>query len=138
VRLMRVKIHIGIIFMFIGLALSSGILIANNRGIIIDTLATDMDVPAWELAFSAYMLFFIGGIMVQMLSEKRKGIDNSDYLNVFITILSPIISMYALTGLAHGSIVTDATSMLVEFQAWYEYFAIVIVVYIGWFFIIKR
>jgi len=135
---MSVKIHIGIIFMFIGLVISSGILIANDRGIIVDTLATDMGVPAWELAFSSYMIFFIGGIMVQMLSEKHKNIDNSDYLNVLITILSPIFSMYALTGLANGSIVTDATNMLVEFQAWYEYFAIVIVVYIGWFFIIKR
>ena len=132
------KIHVGIIFMFIGLVISSGVLIANDRGIIIDTLATDMDVPAWELAFSAYMIFFIGGIMVQMLSERSNGITNSDYLNVLITIMSPIFSMYALTGLANGSITTDATNMLTEFQSWYEYFAIIIAVYIGWFFVVKR
>ena len=135
---MKVKIHTGLIFMFIGLVISSGILIANNRGIIIDTLATDMGVPVWELAFSAYMIFFIGGIMVQMLSEKSKRIDNSDYFNVLFTILLPIISLYALTGLANGSISGDITSMLTEFQSWYQYFGIVIIIYIAWFFIVKR
>jgi hypothetical protein len=34
---------------FIGLLFSSTILIANDRGIIIDTIATELGVDAWRL-----------------------------------------------------------------------------------------
>ncbi len=131
-----------ITFMLIGLVGSLGIIIANNRGIIIDAVLTDMGttVQAWELAFSVYILCFSLGIFVDMVSSKRKYFDlQSDYQGIIFTLLLFIISIFLLQATSQGSIaISEYSSMQTEFYNWYGYFTLAFIAYLINIFVQKR
>lgn len=122
--------HAGIVFTIIGLVASIFILIANSRGILIDSVATDMGVNAWEIAFGTYMLFLTGGVVLSMLSSYKRRDTRSRAEDIVLTIMTFIFSMFFLQVSAVGILQTDVNSMLTEFYSWYYYYAFLLSVYI--------
>ena len=93
-----------ITFMLIGLIASFVLLYANERGIIIDDVVTDMtNTTAWELAFGTYMLFFIGGLCTEMLIVKRGYFSiTEDFFKLIMVNIIFILSMFFLSAVASG------------------------------------
>lgn len=132
-----------ITFMLIGLIASFGVLFANDRGIIIDDVVADMtNTTAWELAFGVYMLFVIGGIVVEMLLTKPTSFSiTDDFFAIIINNILFIISIFVLSATASGvtgGLSTAITNMQTEFYNWSTPYALVYIVYIIHSWIVKN
>ena len=118
---------------FIGLILSTFVLIGNDRGIIIDDIVTDIggDTTAWHLAYFFYMLCLTTGIIFEMVSHKRGRWDmRKEIYENFMIIVVFLLSLWFLDEVSIGVIQSEAQSMYVEFQQWYFYYTGLIALYI--------
>ena len=118
---------------FIGLILSTFVLIGNDRGIIIDDIVSDIggDTTAWHLAYFFYMLSLTTGIIFEMISHKRGrwNMRKEIYEN-FMLVVVFLLSLWFLDEISIGVIQTEAQSMYVEFQQWYFYYTGLIALYL--------
>jgi len=125
------------IFIAVGLLISTGILFANDRDIVINDFLSDSDTSAWEVSFLTYVLFAVGGLLYDLITvRKYKMMDAS------ISILSFIISYLTLEVVKNASgfgsgINTGITNMFTEFSAWGSYFAFFYAVYLTIMFVKK-
>lgn len=117
---------------FIGLILSTFILIGNDRGLIIDDIVTDIggDTTAWQLAYFFYMLSLTTGIIFEMVSHKRGGWNfKKEIYENFMIVIVFLLSLWFLDMVSIGVIQTEAQSMYAEFQQWYFYYTGIISLY---------
>jgi hypothetical protein len=117
---------------FIGLILSTFILIGNDRGLIIDDIVSDIggDTTAWQLAYFFYLLSLTTGVVFEMISHKRGrwNFKKEIYENFMIVIVF-LLSLWFLDEISIGVIQTEAQSMYAEFQQWYFYYTGIIALY---------
>jgi hypothetical protein len=117
---------------FIGLILSTFVLIGNDRGIIIDDIVSDIggDTTAWQLAYFFYLLSLTTGIIFEMISHKRGRWNfRKEVYENFMIIIVFLLSLWFLDEISIGVIQSEAQSMYAEFQQWYFYYTGVIALY---------
>lgn len=117
---------------FIGLILSTFVLIGNDRGIIIDEIVADIggDTTAWQLAYFFYMLSLTTGVIFEMISHKRGSWNfRREVYENFMIVIVFLLSLWFLDEISIGVIQTEAHSMYTEFQQWYFYYTGIIALY---------
>jgi hypothetical protein len=110
--------HTGIVFMLLGLVCSMVIIHGGDRGIVIDSVASDLGVPVWELAFFTYLSFMVAGLIVSLLTTKKYQVDDITESVVGMVVLL-MFSMFMLENLAVGTMSTEITAMRDEFYEWW-------------------
>lgn len=122
-----------ITFIFVGLVLSTFILIGNDRGIIIDEIVSDIggDTTAWHLAYFFYLISLTTGIIFEMVSHKRgRWRFRNEVYETFMIVIVFLVSLWVLDVASVSVIQTETQSMYNEFQEWYFYYGGVISLYI--------
>jgi hypothetical protein len=114
--------HAGIVFMLLGLVCSIVVIHGGDRGIVIDSIASDLGVDVWELAFFTYLSFMVAGLIVSMLTTKKYQVDDITESVVGMVILL-LFSMFILENLAVGTLATEITAMRDEFYEWWLIYA---------------
>lgn len=113
--------HTGIVFMLIGLVCSMVVIHGGDRGIVIDSVASNIGVPVWELAFMTYLLSIVCGLIVSLLTTKYYQVDSITE-SVVGTVLIFMVSIFILENLAVGTMGEEITLMRDEFYEWWLVF----------------
>ena len=120
-----------ITFIFIGLMVSGTILIANARQVLIDEIATQLNVEAWEIAYFTYICFLMLAVIYDMVTDRNGRMDASDWLGMVIIVLVSIVSFIGLQALSVGSIATAVNLMVAENNNWWLFYSLIIGIYIA-------
>lgn len=120
-----------ITFIFIGLMVSGTILIANDRQVLIDEIATQLNVEAWEIAYFTYICFLMLAVIYDMVTDRNGRMNAEDWLGMVVIILVSIVSFVGLQALSVGSIATAVNLMITENNNWWLFYSLIIGVYIA-------
>lgn len=120
-----------ITILLIGLMVSSMILIADSRGIIVDSIATQLDVSAWEIAYFIYICFLVLSVIYDMITDRNGRFGNEDLLGMMLVVILSIISFIGLQVIAVGSIESAVLLMQTENNGWWLFYSMIIAVFIA-------
>lgn len=120
-----------ITFIFIGLMVSGTILIADDRQVLIDELATQLNVEAWEIAYFTYICFLMLAVIYDMVTDRNSRMSAEDWLGMIISVLISIVSFVGLQALAVGSISTAVGLMATENENWWLFYSLIIGIYVA-------
>lgn len=123
---------------FIGLLFSSTILIANDRGIIIDTIATELGIDAWEIAYLVYIMMLLIAVVYDMITDRSIHFDTNDILSMVMVGLISLFSFIALQTINAGSLSTAISAMQTENYSWWLFYTLIVVIYIANKFVVKH
>jgi hypothetical protein len=119
-----------ILIMLIGLMFSILIIFAGTRGILIDAIATQLDVEVWEIAHIMYFIFIIIGVSYAMLNDRGR-FTPADFQDIVLVVLISLISYTALNVINIGSISGGVTAMVTENIGWSTIYTLIITVYMA-------
>jgi hypothetical protein len=114
------------------------VLVAGDRGIIIDSVASELGVDVWEIGFGVYLMFMIAGVIYDMVSDTGKFNPRDDFGDIIMVTLLSIFSYVGLSVIAVGSISGAVIAMQNENVGWSTMYAVIIAVYMANKFLVKR
>lgn len=120
-----------ITFILIGLMVSATLLIAGDRGIIIDAIALQLDVEVWEIAYFVYIMFLVMAVIYDMLTDRNGSFDTSDLLGMMLVVIMSVISFIGLQTISVGNISTAVALIITENNEWWLFYSLIIAVYIA-------
>jgi len=120
-----------ITFILIGLMVSATLLIAGDRGIIIDAIALQLDVEVWEISYFVYIMFLVMAVIYDMITDRNGSFDNSDLLGMMLVVLMSVISFIGLQTISVGNISTAVALIITENNEWWLFYSLIIAIYIA-------
>jgi len=120
-----------ITFILIGLMVSATLLIAGDRGIIIDAIALQLDVEIWEISYFVYIMFLVMAVIYDMITDRNGSFDISDLLGMMLVVFMSVISFIGLQTIAVGNISSTVALIIAENNEWWLFYSLIIAVYIA-------
>jgi hypothetical protein len=120
-----------ITFILIGLMVSATLLIAGDRGIVIDAIALQLDVEVWEISYFVYIMFLVLAVIYDMITDRNGSFDNSDLLGMMLVVIMSVISFIGLQTISVGNISTAVALIITENNEWWLFYSLIIAVYIA-------
>jgi hypothetical protein len=120
-----------ITFILIGLMVSATLLIAGDRGIIVDTVATQLGVDIWEISYFIYIMFLVVAVIYDMITDRNGSFDISDLLGMMLVVIMSVISFIGLQTIAVGNISIAVALMITENNGWWLFYSLIIAVFIA-------
>ena len=120
-----------ITFILIGLMVSATLLIAGNRGIIVDAIAIQLDVEIWEISYFVYIMFLVMAVICDMITDRNGSFDTGDLLGMMLVVIMSVISFIGLQTINVGSISSAVALIITENNEWWLFYSLIIAVYIA-------
>ena len=120
-----------ITFILIGLMVSATLLIAGNRGIIVDAIAIQLDVEVWEISYFVYIMFLVMAVICDMITDRNGSFDTGDLLGMMLVVIMSVISFIGLQTINVGSISSAVALIITENNNWWLFYSLIIAVYIA-------
>lgn len=117
--------------LLVGLMVSATLLIANDRAIIVDKIATQLGATGWEIAFFVYISFLVLAVIYDVITDRNGGFGTEDLLGMILIVILPVISFIALQTISVGSISASVNLMITENNEWWFFYAMIEAVFIA-------
>jgi hypothetical protein len=124
-----------IMFMVVGILISSFIIILDDKEIVFDSIVDSSGTPAWEFAFVSYMLFLLGGVITDIIIE-TKDMTTGDVIGGGLMLMINILVLGVLeTSGPDATLQTAFSNIATEFYDWYVWLGLIYAVFLGYIFI---
>jgi hypothetical protein len=120
-----------ITFILIGLLVSATFLIAGDRGIVVDAIASQLGVDVWEISYFAYIMFLMLAVIYDMITDRNGSFDINDLLGMMLVVIMSVVSFIGLQTIAVGSISAAVMLMATENNGWWLFYSLIIATYIA-------
>jgi len=112
---------------FIGLLFALFLVVADDRGIVVDDIVTETGTPAWEYAFLTYVLFLTMGVIIESVGPSP---DANHVILSAVGVGASMLILNAVVNSTTGDIATAFTSIKDEFLEWFMYVGVLVGFYL--------